>query len=324
MGADGGQGSDTARAAQLAKCDLLTAMVGEFPELQGIMGYYYALADGEPAQVAEAIRDHYLPRGAGDALPASGVGDAVALGDKLDSLAGIFATGQKPSGTRDPYGLRRAAIGVLRIVLEHRLELNLIDLIDRAVRLQPIAGIESSGQAVGAEIYDFVLERARAQYLERAADNGISTEMFDAVLAARPASLLDFDARLRALVGFVARPEGAILAAANKRIANILRKSDASAAMAQTVAGELLREDAERELHGALLALGEPVAGAVNARDYTRALDLLAGLRPQVDGFFDRVLVNDPDAALRNNRFALLAALRALFLGIADLSRLPG
>jgi len=331
LGADGGDGSGgdsgpTARAAQLAKCDLLTAMVGEFPELQGIMGCYYALADGEPPLVAEAIRDHYLPRGAGDALPASSVGDAVALGDKLDILAGIFATGQKPSGTRDPFGLRRAAIGVLRIVLEHRLELNLVELIDRAVRLQPIAGIDAEAGTVGAEIYDFVLERARAQYLERSADNGISTEMFDAVLAARPVSLLDFDARLRALVGFVARPEGASLAAANKRIANILRKSEASAAMSQVqaVASELLREDAERELHGALLALREPVTAAVNARDYARALDLLAGLKPQVDGFFDRVLVNDPDAALRNNRFALLAALRALFLDIADLSRLPG
>ena len=325
LGIDGG-GDSTTRAAQLAKCDLLTAMVGEFPELQGIMGCYYALADGEAPLVAEAIRDHYLPRGAGDALPASSVGDAVALGDKLDTLAGIFATGQKPSGTRDPFGLRRAAIGVLRIVLEHRLELNLIELIDRAVRLQPIAGIDSAADRVGADIYDFVLERARAQYLERSADNGISTEMFDAVLAARPASLLDFDARLRALVGFVARPEGSSLAAANKRIANILRKSDASAAMsqAQAVAGELLREDAERELHGALLALREPVAAAVDARDYARALDLLAGLKPAVDGFFDRVLVNDPDAALRNNRFALLAELRALFLGIADLSRLPG
>jgi glycyl-tRNA synthetase beta chain len=326
LGADGGDASNTARAAQLAKCDLLTAMVGEFPELQGIMGCYYALADGEAPQVAEAIRDHYLPRGAGDALPASSVGDAVALGDKLDILAGIFATGQKPSGTRDPFGLRRAAIGVLRIVLEHGLELDLSELIDRAVRLQPIAGIEAEAGTVGAEIYDFVLERARAQYLERSADNGISTEMFDAVLAARPASLLDFDARLRALVGFVARPEGASLAAANKRIANILRKSEASAALsqAQAVAGELLREDAERELHGALLALREPVTAAVNARDYARALDLLAGLKPQVDGFFDRVLVNDPDAALRNNRFALLGTLRALFLDIADLSRLPG
>ena len=232
----GADGDETARAAQLAKCDLLTAMVGEFPELQGFMGRYYALADGEAPRVADAIRDHYLPRAAGDTLPASGVGDAVALGDKLDTLAGIFASGGKPSGTRDPFGLRRAAIGVLRIVLEHRLELNLIELIDRAVRLQPIPGIEAAGaHASSADIYDFVLERARAQYLERAADNGISTEMFDAVLATRPASLLDFDARLRALVAFVARPEGASLAAANQRIANILRKSDPSAASSQPV-----------------------------------------------------------------------------------------
>jgi glycyl-tRNA synthetase beta chain len=319
---------DTARAAQLAKCDLLTAMVGEFPELQGIMGCYYALADGEAARVAEAIREHYLPRGAGDALPASSVGDAVALGDKLDTLAGIFATGQKPSGTRDPFGLRRAAIGMLRIVLEHRLELNLIELIDRALRLQPIAGIETRLAGAGADIYEFVMERARAQYLEHAADNGISTEMFDAVLATRPASLLDFDARLRALVGFAARPEGASLAAANKRIANILRKSGAATApasgQAPQIAAELLREAAERELHEALLALREQVVAAVTARDYARALDLLAGLKPAVDAFFDGVMVNDPDVALRDNRLALLCELRALFAGIADLSRLPG
>lgn len=326
----GADESETTRAAQLAKCDLLTAMVGEFPDLQGVMGSYYALADGEAPRVAEAIREHYLPRGAGDALPGSSVGDAVALADKLDTLAGIFATGQKPTGTRDPFGLRRAAIGVLRIVLEHRLELNLIELIERAVRLQPLAGIEQQGERIGAEIYDFVIERARAQYLERASDNGISTEMFDAVLATRPASLLDFDARLHALVGFVARPEGASLAAANKRIANILRKSEAAPANAATAAAPpavdsgLLREDAERELHQALRSLRELVVMAVTARDYARALDLLAGLRPQVNAFFDRVLVNDPDAALRSNRLALLGELRALFCGIADLSRLPG
>jgi glycyl-tRNA synthetase beta chain len=322
----GADRAETARAAQLAKCDLLTALVGEFPELQGCMGRYYALADGDAPRVADAIRDHYLPRGAGDALPASGVGDAVALGDKLDTLAGIFASGGKPSGTRDPFGLRRAAIGVLRIVLEHRLELNLIGLIERAVRLQPLAGIDSEAGSISAEIYDFVLERLRAQYLERAADNGISTEMFDAVLATRPASLLDFDARLRALVEFVARPEGLSLAAANRRIANILRKSESAAATSQPqpVVRELLREHAELELHEALLAMRAQVLSAVTAHDYARALDLLAGLRPAVDGFFDRVLVNDPQAALRNNRFALLAELRALFTGIADLSRLPG
>jgi glycyl-tRNA synthetase beta chain len=324
-GADAGE---TARAAQLAKCDLLTAMVGEFPELQGIMGRYYALEDGEPVRVAEAIREHYLPRGAGDALPASSVGDAVALADKLDVLAGIFATGQKPSGTRDPFGLRRAAIGLLRIVLEHRLELNLIELIDRALRLQPIAGIGGQLERIGGDLYDFVMERARAQYLERASDNRISTEMFDAVLANRPASLLDFDARLRALVEFVARPEGASLGAANKRIANILRKSEAASAAAPgqlpQVDSAWLREDAERELHAALQALRGQVVAAVTARDYARALDLLAGLKPAVDAFFDRVMVNDSDVALRNNRLALLAELRALFAGIADLSRLPG
>jgi glycyl-tRNA synthetase beta chain len=323
----GADGTDTTRAAQLAKCDLLTAMVGEFPELQGIMGRHYALADGEAPRVAEAISEHYLPRGAGDALPASSVGDALALGDKLDTLAGIFATGQKPSGNSDPFGLRRAAIGVLRIVLEHRLDLNLVELIERAVRLQPIAGIDTQAALVAANVYGFVMERARAQYLERAADNGISTEMFDAVLATRPASLLDFDARLRALVAFVARPEGVSLASANKRIANILRKSEAATTAAEsapTVDDALLREDAERELRQALLALREQVVAAVSARDYARALDLLAGLKPSVDAFFDRVLVNDTDPALRNNRLALLAELRALFSGIADLSRLPG
>jgi glycyl-tRNA synthetase beta chain len=324
----GADARETARAAQLAKCDLLTAMVGEFPELQGIMGRYYALADGEPVRVAEAIREHYLPRGAGDALPASSVGDAVALADKLDVLAGIFATGQKPSGTRDPFGLRRAAIGLLRIVLEHRLELNLIELIDRALRLQPIAGIEGQLERTGGDIYDFVMERARAQYLEHAADNRISTEMFDAVLANRPASLLDFDARLRALVEFVARPEGASLGAANKRIANILRKSEAASAAAPgqppQVDSAWLREDAERDLYTALQALRGQVVAAVTARDYARALDLLAHLKPAVDAFFDRVMVNDSDVALRNNRLALLAELRALFAGIADLSRLPG
>src|ERR1700722_11638084 len=324
----GADARETARAAQLAKCDLLTAMVGEFPELQGIMGRYYALADGEAARVAEAIGEHYLPRGAGDALPASSVGDAVALGDKLDTLAGIFASGQKPSGNSDPFGLRRAAIGVLRIVLEHRLDLNLTPLIERAARLLPVADIDTQAAGIAAAGQGFVMERARAQYLEHAADNRISTEMFDAVLANRPASLLDFDARLRALVEFVARPEGASLGAANKRIANILRKSEAASAAAPgqppQVDSAWLREDAERDLYTALQALRGQVVAAVTARDYARALDLLAHLKPAVDAFFDRVMVNDSDVALRNNRLALLAELRALFAGIADLSRLPG
>jgi glycyl-tRNA synthetase beta chain len=312
----------TARAAQLAKCDLLTAMVGEFPELQGTMGRYYALADDEPPLVAEAIREHYLPRGAGDELPASSVGHALALADKLDALAGIFAIGGKPSGTRDPFGLRRAAIGVLRIVLEHRLELDLVELIERAVRLQPLSDIEARALPIGTEIYDYIMERLRAQMLERTAQNGISTEMFDAVLASRPRSLLDADARLRALVGLAARREGAGLAAANKRIANILRKSPGQGS--RVVVEGLLRESAERNLHQQLQAMRAPVRAAQASGDYQQALTLLASLGPAVDEFFDRVLVNDPDGTLRDNRLALLAELRALFCGVADLSYLPG
>ncbi|MGH8206843.1 MAG: glycine--tRNA ligase subunit beta [Steroidobacteraceae bacterium] len=322
IGADAGL---TARAVLLAKCDLLTAMVGEFPELQGHMGRYYALADGEPAPVAEAIAEHYLPRSAGDALPASRVGDAAALADKLDLIAGIFAIDQKPTGTRDPFGLRRAAIGVLRIALEHRLELDLTALIERAVLAQPLPGISARAPGLAAQIYDYMMERLRAQYLERTADNGITTEMFDAMLAARPHSLLDADARLRALVGFMARPEGASLAGANKRIANILRKSGGGGdSGGPSVSTALLREPAERSLHEALQHLRATVVAATAERQYDRALDQLAQLRPAVDAFFEQVLVNDPDSALRDNRLALLRELRALFSGIAELSCLPG
>lgn len=312
------------RAAQLCKCDLLTAMVGEFPELQGIMGRYYARADGETALVADTIAEHYLPRGAGDALPSSRVGDVVALADKLDTLAGIFAIGQKPTGTRDPFGLRRAAIGILRIILEHRLEFSLQTLLEQALRLQPLADIEPRAAAVADQIHDYIAERLRAQYLEQSASSGISTEMFDAVRAARPASVLDFDARLRALVAFLGRSEGVSLAQANKRIANILKKSDTGAAGAVTVQSALLRLPAEVALHTAIEALRPQVAAAVSARDYARALDQLASLRPAVDGFFEHVMVNDADAALRRNRLALVADLRAQFNAIADLSCLPG
>jgi glycyl-tRNA synthetase beta chain len=286
------------------------------------MGRYYAIADGETHEVAQAIRDHYLPRGAGDSLPESKVGDALAIADKLDALAGIFAIGQKPSGTRDPFGLRRAAIGVLRITLEHRLEVHLAELIDRAVRSQPLSDIGERAQRVTREIHEYVMERLRAQYLERATQTGITTEMFDAVLAAQPGSLPDFDARMRALVGFVATPEGVSLAAANKRIANILRKSQG--AQTQMVVVDLLREDAERELHSALQPLRIRAVNAVQSREYSIGLELLATLRPQIDAFFEKVLVNDPDQALRNNRVALLAEVRTLLCRIADMSHLPG
>jgi glycyl-tRNA synthetase beta chain len=322
-------GASSARAALLCKCDLLTAMVGEFPELQGIMGRYYALADGEAAQCAAAIAEHYLPRAAGDALPTTRAGSALALADKLDTLAGIFAIGQKPSGTRDPFGLRRAAIGVLRIVLEQRLELDLQRLIDQAVRAQPLPDIDTRAAGIVVEIYDYILERLRAQYLGAESTTHepveqrmvpISTELFDAVLAARPASLLDFEARLTALREFLASAEGASLAAANKRIGNILKKS---ASIGAEVDVALLRDPAELRLHEALQDLVQTDA-LIERRDYAAALRALARLRGAVDAFFDQVLVNDPDAALRANRLALLARLRGLFVRIADLSRLPG
>jgi glycyl-tRNA synthetase beta chain len=317
----GGDSERAAAAAQLAKCDLLSAMVGEFPDLQGIMGRYYALADGEPPEVAEAIAEHYLPRGAADALPATPTGIALAIADRLDTLAGIFAIGQKPTGARDPFGLRRAAIGVLRIVLEKRLELDVAALIDSAVRAQPVAAVASDPAPIAAELYAYLMERLRAQYVEDPAA-GVSVEMFEAVLATQPASPLDFDARLRALVAFLGSADAASLTAANKRSANILRKSEAGPL--QSVDAGLLREPAERALHEAMEGVRAPCEAALARRDYAAALELLATLRPKVDAFFDAVLVNTEDAALRRNRFALLGSLRGLFTRIADLSRLPG
>ncbi|MCW5572292.1 MAG: glycine--tRNA ligase subunit beta [Steroidobacteraceae bacterium] len=305
-----------ARAALLAKCDLLTALVGEFPDLQGIMGAYYAAADGEPAVVATAIREHYLPRGAGDALPETGPGTAVALADRLDTLAGIFAIGQKPTGTRDPFGLRRAAIGVLRILIEKRIDLDLRAVIDAAVALQPVRSTSAAD-----EVYGYVMERLRAYYLEQPGTR-YTTEMIDAVLATAPRAPLDFDARLTALADFLTRPEATSLAAANKRIANILKKAEGFTPAA--VETSLLREPAERALAAAIAKATPDVAAAVAKRDYAAALSGIATLHGAVDDFFDGVMVNDSDEALRRNRLSLIASLQALVSGIADLSRLPG
>jgi glycyl-tRNA synthetase beta chain len=309
------------RAAQLCKCDLLSAMVGEFPELQGIMGRYYAMLDAEPQEVADAIREHYLPRGAGDALPSTHAGMALALADKLDTLAGIFAIGGRPSGTRDPFGLRRAAIGVLRLLIERRLDLDLRAFIERAVALQPVSAARTAD-----ETYDYIIERLRAYYLEGAgrtsSAGAISTEMFDAVLATQPRSPLDFDARVQALGAFLQLPEAASLTAAHKRIANILRKAQGAPRAAVDVA--LLQAPAEVRLFDAMGALEGAVANTIARREYAAALGHLAQLRGAVDTFFDEVMVNDPDEKLRANRLALLARLQELFAGIADLSRLPG
>jgi glycyl-tRNA synthetase beta chain len=308
------------RAAELAKCDLLSSMVGEFPELQGIMGRYYATADGEPADVAQAIDEHYMPRGAGGALPATGAGTAVALADKLDTLAGIFAIGQKPSGTKDPFGLRRAAIGVLRILVEKKLDVDLQALVKRAVELQPVPNPDAAN-----ELWDYVVDRLRAYFIDpgsAASVADVTTEMFDAVRAANPVSPLDFAARLAALVKFLALPEAASLTAANKRISNILKKAEAGARGTVNVA--ILRESAEKSLHEALAGMLGDVDRSLGKRDYAAALARLATLRPVVDAFFDGVMVNAEDANLRRNRLALLAQLREQFTRIADLSCLPG
>jgi len=303
------------RAANLAKCDLLTSMVGEFPELQGIMGRYYATADGESADVAAAIDEHYMPRGAGGELPATGAGTAVALADKLDTLAGIFAIGQKPSGTKDPFGLRRAAIGALRILVEKKLGLDLRALVASAVEQQPVKSATAA-----TELWDYLVERLRAYFMDDA--TAITTEMFDAVRASDPVSPLDFGARLNALSRFLALPEAASLTAANKRISNILKKAEPGAA--GTVDVTALREPAEKALHEALAAVLPDIERTLGKRDYAAALAKLATLRPVVDAFFDGVMVNAEDAALRRNRLALLAQLRQQFARIADLSLLPG
>ena len=347
--ATGAQRAEAERAAQLCKCDLLTAMVGEFPELQGVMGAYYARADGEAPAVAEAIREHYLPRSAGDALPASGVGLALAIADKLDTLAGIFAIGEKPTGAKDPFALRRAALGVQRILIEKGLDLDLTRCLASAVaavradierlgagapsapgapagaRAAAAAKPPAPSAQIVAEVYDFLMERLRAYYLERAAGPGaraVTSEMFDAVLATRPASPLDFDARLKALATFLELPEAASLTAANKRISNILRK--APGAPPAEVDVERLRESAEVRLFDAMRSLRTAVSEATARREYTGALGRLAQLRPAVDAFFDQVMVMDEDPALRANRLSLLAQLQGLFAGVADLSRLPG
>ena len=348
--AAGGSLDAARRAADLAKCDLLTAMVGEFPELQGIMGAYYAEKDGELPEVAVSLREQYLPRSAGDTLPASGTGLALAIADKLDTIAGIFAIGEKPSGTKDPFALRRAALGVQRILIEKGLELDLRACIGRAVegvradiaRLRSSApGAASPPKAAAAntataptaealvnEIYDFLMERLRAYYLEGAGAAGVpgraavTTEMFDAVLATRPASSVDFDARLKALSTFLDLPEAASLAAANKRISNILRKANTTPPAEVDVTQ--LREEAEVRLYDAMRGLRDAVSTETGRRLYTDALGRLALLRPAVDTFFDKVLVMDENPQLRANRLSLLAQLQGLFGGIADLSRLPG
>ncbi len=303
------------RAAVLSKCDLLTGMVGEFPELQGTMGAYYAAAH-EPETVAAAVGEQYLPRFAGDALPASVAGQILAVADKLDTLAGIFALGRKPSGNRDPFGLRRAALGVIRILIEGGLDIDFSEAVVAAVVQQP--SIDDRQGSVRDEVYDFIIDRLRSYFVD--AGEGFTSDMFAAVRARRPTSLVDFRARLQAVAEFITLEPAVSLAAANKRTANILRQAEFGDSDGLETA--LLTDDAERVLYHAMQSAQNDVAPLLGERRYADSLRRLAELRTPVDSFFDDVMVMTDDEAVRNNRLALLAELRALFMNVADISRL--
>ena len=309
----GGDKLQALRAAELCKCDLMTLMVGEFPELQGIMGRYYASNDGEPGEVAVAIDEHYMPRFSGDVLARTKTGQAVAIADRLDTLLGIIAIGQAPTGDKDPYALRRAALGVLRTMVEQDLTLDLQHLLDSAAKTFPKE--VKAAKAVN-ETVDFILERLKTYYVNQ----DISVEVFEAVRSQRPTQPNDFDARVRAVKIFQQQAAAESLAAANKRISNILKKTDEKIPV--SVDNMLLSEDAEKKLAQQLMDLTKTVTPLITERQYQQVLTHLASLRENVDAFFDNVMVMADDKKLRLNRLALLAQLRNLFLHVADISQL--
>jgi glycyl-tRNA synthetase beta chain len=328
--------AEATRAASLAKCDLLTRMVGEFPELQGVMGCYYARHDGEPEAVAVALDSHYQPRFGGDKIAADKLGQVLSVAERLDTLAGIFAVGMKPGGNKDPFALRRAALGLARTLIEGGLELDLrgsfIEALEQlpdaalAAGLKPGKGGKPPSLNAGErrailldELVDFVFERLRGYYAEQ----GFNHSQFESVLAVQPASLADFDRRLRAVVEFGRLPEAASLAAANKRVANILRKQAEEAGappIGRAVDPAHFEADAERELAAALTSARDDSAAALAANDYAAVLARLAQLQAPVDAFFDSVLVNAEDPAVRANRLALLNQLKTQFNTVADIA----
>lgn len=335
VGVDAGQAT---RAASLSKCDLLTRMVGEFPELQGIMGRYYARHDGETAVVADALDSFYQPRFGGDAIAPDAVGRVLAVAERLDTLAGIFAVGMKPSGNKDPFALRRAALGMARTLIEGGLEIDLRSSFVEALELLPDAALAAGLKpgkdgapavleagprraALAGELYDFVMDRLRGYY----ADQGFTSAPFEAVLAVQPGGLPDFDRRLRAVAEFGLRPEAASLAAANKRVGNILRKQaeePGALAIPRTVDPAHFESEAERDLAEALASALRETTSFLEAGDYTAVLDRLSRLQAPVDVFFESVLVNAENPAVRANRLALLGQLKAQFGAIADISLL--
>lgn len=298
------------RAGLLSKCDLMTNMVFEFTDTQGVMGMHYARHDGEDEEVAVALNEQYMPRFAGDELPKSLVASAVALADKFDTLTGIFGIGQAPKGSADPFALRRAALGALRIIVEKNLPLDLEDLVKKSAAL---FGDKLTNSNVVADVVDFMLGRFRAWYQ----DEGIAVDVIQAVLARRPTRPADFDARVRAVSHFRTLDSAEALAAANKRVSNILAKADAAIGEINLTA---CVEPAEKVLAEAVLALRTEVQPLIAQGDYTAVLDKLANLRTPVDRFFDNVMVNAEDPVLRQNRLAILNTLQGLFLQVADIS----
>ncbi|KFX70887.1 glycine-tRNA synthetase subunit beta [Pseudomonas taeanensis MS-3] len=327
----GGDKDRAARAGILSKCDLASEMVGEFPEMQGIAGYYYAKHDGEADDVALALNEQYMPRGAGAELPSTLTGAAVALADKLDTLVGIFGIGMLPTGSKDPYALRRAALGVLRILIDKQLDLDVVETIQYAIglygpgleqewntivasKLQKQVGANPTASGLAEQVQDFIFDRLRARY----EDEGVDVSVYQAVRALSPAAPLDFDQRVQAVQAFRARSEADALAAANKRVSNLLSKFDGD--VPSHVDSTLLHEPAEQMLAQAVADAELAVMPMAAARCYREALEHLASLREPVDAFFEAVLVNAEDTAVRANRYALLAKLRGLFLGVADIS----
>ena len=301
------------RAAILSKCDLMTDMVGEFAALQGVMGKRYAQVGGEADEVATALDEQYMPRGASDNTPATTTGQILAISDKLDTLVGIFAIGQKPTGEKDPYALRRASLGILRTIIEHELDLDLQQLIDASAELLSNKIDVASAKS---DVFEFMLERLRAYYLDRE----VPVDVFDAVSALKPSRPLDFDKRIKAVSAFRALPEAESLSAANKRVGNILKKAEM--VDASIVNAGLFELQEEETLYNELETLKSKTETMFDAGDYESALRDLSALRKPVDDFFDNVMVMTDNMDVRNNRIALLNKMSALFMRAADLSRL--
>ena len=309
---------ETARAAMLSKADLASALVGEYPDLQGIAGTYYARLNGEPEAVAASLEEQYLPKFSGDVLPKTPVGICLALADRLDTLVGIFGIGQPPTGSKDPFSLRRSAIGILRILIEKQLPINLVALVEQAIKnysTENGSKIAKMGDTF-TQVMAFLNSRYRAMYTEQ----GVSVDTIQAVQAINPHMPLDFDQRIRAVQAFRALPQASMLAESNKRVANILAKSEST--VAENVDETLLAEDAEKDLYHAVQRAQIEVTPLLKTADYTQILQTLVSLDEPLTEFFADVMVNSEDEALKNNRLALLKQVRALFLTVADISEL--